>query len=115
MAAARNSLVKASSANLSASLWAALSASSSASFFSKAAWMAISLRASGVMPPRGGDDASMASRRRSGAVDAAAAMNHKGTPRDAPLGLVDLSRTVGVDLRQSRAQSPRHEHVLQEL
>ena len=34
--------------------------------------MAVSLRASGVMPPRGGDDALMASRRQSGAVDAAA-------------------------------------------
>ena len=33
----------------------------------------------------------------------------------APLGLVNFPRTVGVDLRESRAQSARHEHILQKL
>ena len=78
--------------------------------------MAVSLRASGVMPPRGGDDASMASRRRSGAVDAAAAMNHKGTPRDAPLVDVDFARPVGVQglerLLEARRVQQEHQVLL---
>ena len=70
--------------------------------------MAVSLRASGVMPPRGGDDASMASRRRQKND-----MKPWRTPRDAPLVDVELAGAVRVEVVQRLLEARGHQQELQ--
>ena len=72
--------------------------------------IAASLRASGVVPLRGGDDASTASRRRQ-----KNGMKPWRTPRDAPLVDVELAGAVRVEVVQRLLEARGHEQKLQVL
>ena len=90
-AAVRNSALNSSSAAAAARSRRSRSFAICSRRFARPRLIAVSLRASGVMPLRGGGDASMASRRRQ-----TNDMKPWRTPRDAPLVDVHFSGTVRV-------------------
>ena len=111
LAALRNSAENSSSAAAAARAARARSSAICSSRFARPRLIAASLRASGVMPLRGGDDASMASRRRQ-----KNGMKPWRTPRDAPLVDVDFARPVGVQglerLLEARRVQQEHQVLL---
>ena len=109
-AAFKNSVVNSSSAAIAARSRRSRSMASCSRRFARPRWIASSLRASGVMPPRGGDDASMASRRRQ-----KNGLKPWRTPRDAPLVDVELAGAVRVEVVQRLLEARGHEQKLQVL
>ena len=110
LAALRNSAENSSSAAAAARAARARSSAICSSRFARPRLIAASLRASGVMPLRGGDDASMASRRRQ-----KNGMKPWRTPRDAPLVDVELAGAVRVEVVQRLLEARGHEQKLQVL
>ena len=105
-AAFKNSALNSSSAAAAARAARARSSAICSSRFARPRLIAASLRASGVVPLRGGDDASTASRRRQ-----KNGMKPWRTPRDAPFMNINLARAVLVEhfQRLLEARGPREE------
>ena len=109
-AAFKNSALNSSSAAAAARAARARSSAICSSRFARPRLIAASLRASGVVPLRGGDDASTASRRRQ-----KNGMKPWRTPRDAPLVDVELAGAVRVEVVQRLLEARGHEQKLQVL
>ena len=109
-AAFKNSALNSSSAAAAARAARARSSAICSSRFARPRLIAASLRASGVVPLRGGDDASTASRRRQ-----KNGLKPWRTPRDAPLVDVELAGAVRVEVVQRLLEARGHEQKLQVL